>query len=280
MDNKILATESIDEFIDALIEMRGLVPLDKHLLHLLFEIKSDIPLHTQKFLTLCMSLLDDGNTRPLDALQFTDMWTRKWNGLVMLRISTAEEDIDENAFATADDFASIITNGIQDLLTSDFSAIMESRETDTASTEDSLSKPFILAKRPDGTHLYFTKHFDAKCVIEKAANILFKNGSKPSDEEIAQCTEKVASICKPFGDKPFTIKKRQAEAIIRGQSENLVITGGPGTGKTATAKCSTGTSISPPRAAKRPTACAKALSTASPESATNKRPTTSAFSAS
>ena len=36
MDKKILATESIDEFIDALIEMRGLVPLNKHLLHLLF----------------------------------------------------------------------------------------------------------------------------------------------------------------------------------------------------------------------------------------------------
>ena len=233
MDKKILATESIDEFIDALIEMRGLVPLDKHLLHLLFEIKNDISLHTQKFLTLCMSLLDDGNTRvPLEASKFTDMWTRKWNGLVMLRISTAEEDIDENTFATAGDFASIIANGIHDILTSDFSTIMESRETDTASIEDSLSKPFILAKRPDGTHLYFTKHFDAKCVIEKAANILFKNGSKPTDEEIAQCTEKVASICKPFGDKPFTIKKRQAEAIIRGQTENLVVTGGPGTGKT------------------------------------------------
>ena len=233
MDKKILATESIDEFIDALIEMRGLVPLNKHLLHLLFEIKNDISLHTQKFLTLCMSLLDDGNTRvPLDSQHFSAMWARKWNGLVMLRISTAEEDIDENAFATADDFASIIADSIQDLLTSDFSAIMESRETDTASTEDSLSKPFILAKRKNGTHLYFTKHFDAKCVIEKAANILFNNGSKPTDEEIAQCTEKVASICKPFGDKPFTIKKRQAEAIIRGQRENLVITGGPGTGKT------------------------------------------------
>ena len=233
MDKKILATESIDEFIDALIEMRGLVPLNKHLLHLLFEIKNDISLQTQKILTLCMSLLDDGNTRvPLDSQHFSAMWARKWNGLVMLRISTAEEDIDENTFATADDFASIIANGIQGLLTSDFSAIMESRETDTASIEDSLSKPFILAKRPDGTHLYFTKHFDAKCVIEKAAKILFKDGSKPTDEEIAQCTEKVASICKPFGDKPFLIKKRQAEAIIRGQTENLVVTGGPGTGKT------------------------------------------------
>jgi exodeoxyribonuclease V alpha subunit len=233
MENKILAIESIDDFIEDLIEMRGLVPLDKHLLHLLFEIKSDIPLHTRKFLTLCMSLLDDGNTRvPLDAAQFTDMWTRKWNGLVMLRVSTAEEDIDENAFATADDFASIISEGIQDILTNDFSAIMESRETDTESAEDSLSKPFILAKRPNGTHLYFTKHFDAKCVIEKAANILFKNGRKPSKDEIAQCTEKVANMCKLKDGKKFIIKERQAEAIIRGQTENLVVTGGPGTGKT------------------------------------------------
>lgn len=40
MDNKLIATESLDEFIDALTEMRGLVALDKHLLHLLFEIKT------------------------------------------------------------------------------------------------------------------------------------------------------------------------------------------------------------------------------------------------
>jgi exodeoxyribonuclease V alpha subunit len=233
MDKKIIATETIDDFIDALIEMRGLVPLDKHLLHLLFEIKNDISLQTQKFLTLGLSILDDGNTRvPLDFLQFSAMWTRKWEGLVTLRISTAEEEIDESSFASATDFTDIIDSGIQDILTNDFSAIMESRRTDTESIEDNLGKPFVLAKRPNGTHLYFTKHFDAKCIIEKAAKILFKNGSTPSDKEIALCTERIANICKPFGDKPFTIKKRQAEAIIRGQSENLVITGGPGTGKT------------------------------------------------
>ncbi|SHM71521.1 AAA family ATPase [Fibrobacter sp. UWB7] len=233
MNNKTLATQSIDEFIDALIEIRGLVPLDKHLLHLLFEIKSDISLQTQKFLTLSMSLLDDGNTRvPLDAEQFTEKWTRKWNGLVALSISTAEEDIDESAYATANDFASIISDGIQDILTKDFSAIMESRETDTESVENAKSKPFVLAKRNNGTHLYFTKHFDAKCVIEKAANILFKDGSKPSQKEIDDCTQKIADMCEPKDGKKFIIKERQAEAIIRGQTENLVITGGPGTGKT------------------------------------------------
>ena len=233
MNNKTLTTESIDEFIDALIEIRGLVPLDKHLLHLLFEIKSDISLQTQKFLTLTMSLLDDGNTRvPLDAKEFTEKWTRKWNGLVALSISTSEEDIDESAFATANDFASIINEGIQDILTKDFSAIMESRETDTESVEDAMSKPFVLAKRDNGTHLYFTKHFDAKCVIEKAAKILFKDGKKPSQKEIDDCTQKIADMCEPKDGKKFIIKERQAEAIIRGQTENLVITGGPGTGKT------------------------------------------------
>ena len=234
MDNKLLATESLDEFIDALAEMRGLIALDKHLLHLLFEIKNDVPLQTQKFLTLCLSLLDDGNTRvPLDASQFSDMWARKWNGLVTLRISTAEEEIDESNFARADDFAHIIRDGIQDILTNDFSAIMESRETDTISIEDALSCPFVLAKRESGAHLYFTKHFDAKCIIEQSAKILFKNGNTPTDDEIENCTQKIASMCKPFGNgKQFLIKKRQAEAIIRGQTENLVITGGPGTGKT------------------------------------------------
>ncbi|MBQ7078310.1 MAG: AAA family ATPase [Fibrobacter sp.] len=234
MDNKLIVTESLDEFIDALAEMRGLIALDKHLLHLLFEIKKDVPLQTQKFLTLCLSLLDDGNTRvPLEASQFTDMWARKWNGLVTLRISTAEEDIDESNFASADDFANIISEGIQDILTNDFSAIMESRETDTTSIEDALSCPFVLAKRESGAHLYFTKHFDAKCVIEQSAKILFKNGHAPADKEIEICTQKIASMCKPFGNgKQFLIKKRQAEAIIRGQTENLVITGGPGTGKT------------------------------------------------
>ena len=235
MDKNVLTTESIDEFVDALIEMRGLVPLDKHLLHLLFEIKSDVPLQTQKFLTLCLSLLDDGNTRvPLDDKAFFAMWTQKWNGLVTLRISTATEELDENDFANASDFIEIISEGIRDIVTNDFSDIMESRETNTVSIENELSRPFVLARRKNETHLYFTKHFDAKCVIENSAKILFKNGCNPTDEQIAACTKKIADTCKPLGtsNKPFTIKKRQAEAIIRGQTENLVITGGPGTGKT------------------------------------------------
>ena len=234
MDKKILATESLDEFIDALIEMHGLNPLNRYLLNLLFEIKKDIPLQTKKFLALCLSLLDDGNTRiSLDKAQFTAVWVKKWNGLVTLRISSTDEEMSESNFATASDFDEIISDGIQDILTDDFSAIMESRDSDEISVEDEFGKPFVLAKRPSGKHLYFTKHFDAKCVIEKSAKKLFKNGHKPAGDEIENCINKIASICKPFANgSPFTIKNHQAEAIIRGQTENLVITGGPGTGKT------------------------------------------------
>ena len=234
MDKKILATESLDEFIDALIEMHGLNPLNRYLLNLLFEIKKDILLQTKKFLALCLSLLDDGNTRiSLDKAQFTAVWAKKWNGLVTLRISSTDEEMSESNFATASDFDEIISDGIQDILTDDFSAIMESRDSDVTSVEDEFGKPFVLAKRPSGKHLYFTKHFDAKCVIEKSAKKLFKNGHKPAGDEIENCINKIASICKPFANgSPFTIKNRQAEAIIRGQTENLVITGGPGTGKT------------------------------------------------
>lgn len=234
MDKKILATESLDEFIDALIEMHGLNPLNRYLLNLLFEIKKDIPLQTKKFLALCLSLLDDGNTRiSLDDAQFTAVWAKKWNGLVTLRISSTDEEMSESNFATASDFDEIISDGIQDILTDDFSAIMETRDSDVTSVEDEFGKPFVLAKRPNGKHLYFTKHFDAKCIIEKSAKKLFKNGRKPAGDEIENCINKIASICKPFANgSPFTIKNHQAEAIIRGQTENLVITGGPGTGKT------------------------------------------------
>ena len=234
MDKRILATESLDEFIDALIEMHGLNPLDRYLLYLLFEIEKDVPLQTKKFLTLCLSLLDDGNTRiALDVKQFSATWAKKWNGLVTLRISSTDEEMSESDFATASDFDEIISGGIQDILKNDFSAIMESRDSDETSVEDAFGKPFVLAKRQSGTHLYFTKHFDAKCVIEKSAKTLFKNGCKPSDKQIAQCIDKISNICKPFANgNPFIIKNHQAEAIIRGQTENLVITGGPGTGKT------------------------------------------------
>ena len=53
---------TIDSFINDLKEMRGIAELDRHLLHLLLEMKPSVSETAQKFLCLCFSLWDDGNT--------------------------------------------------------------------------------------------------------------------------------------------------------------------------------------------------------------------------
>ena len=47
-----------------------------------------------------------------------------------------------------------------------------------------------------------------------------------------KCIESVASFTKDVNGNPVRLEAEQAEAIVRGVDENLIVTGGPGTGKT------------------------------------------------
>ncbi|MCQ2107363.1 MAG: AAA family ATPase [Fibrobacter sp.] len=227
-----IESENFNEFYDALKDLRGINSIDKHLLNLLFEIQPDMDLPTQKFLALCFSLLGDGNTRlPLDENLFNEMWIRKWQGLVQLNISTSETEVSESDFPKAEDFGNIVTAGATQLLNMDFPEITENRSCNEPLDTDEYSKPFIITTG-EIPYLYFAKHFNAKCYIEKAAAQLFKNGSIPSDESIQECIQEISKIRKPIKGKPFLINNQQATAILRGLTENLIITGGPGTGKT------------------------------------------------
>lgn len=243
MNQELLKTKDIHEFIDALKDMRGFANLNTHLLSLLLNMRPNTNLVTQKFLVLCFSLMDDGNARlPMNEAAFKTMWNKKWEGLVQLQISSANSDLDESVFAQAADFTTIIRDGIKDILTSDFSQIIQRNNTNIPLDEESLSKPFILSMRelaPENRvfHLYFTKLFNAKCNIEESAQRLFKDGSLPTDSELDACIESIRKIHKPIRKKDgtmgdFLVNKEQAQAIVRGQKENLIITGGPGTGKT------------------------------------------------
>lgn len=217
----------IDSFIANLKEMRGITELDKHLLHLLLEMKSykqegkptvseEISEDTQKFLCLCFSLWDDGNTRvPLDATLFKKYWSKKWEGLKTLK-TCQEESFD---FANMEkSFNEIIENGINDLNANDFSKIIGD------------NKPLLKAEgdtKVDGKpyhcqFLYMAKHFKAKGDIQDAITRIFKK--RESKETPTGAIEEISK------DKP--LKKEQEAAVRRGQSENLIITGGPGTGKT------------------------------------------------
>lgn len=202
----------IDSFIDKLKEMRGIAELDRHLLHLLLEMKPDMSEATQKFLCLCFSLWDDGNTRvPLDAKLFKERWLKKWDALKILKKSQ-EESFD---FAELEkSFNEIIESGIADLSSNDFSEIIG----DNAPLLKAEGVTEVDCMPYHCLFLYMAKHFKAKGEIQDAMARIF--GKKiPSTPAIKQISN-------------MNLNDDQKNAVRRGQNENLIITGGPGTGKT------------------------------------------------
>ncbi len=202
----------IDSFIDKLKEMRGIAELDRHLLHLLLEMKPSVSETTQKFLCLCFSLWDDGNTRvPLDAKLFKERWLKKWNALKILKKSQ-EESFD---FAELEkSFNEIIESGIADLSSNGFSEIIG----DNAPLLKAEGVIKVDGKPYHCLFLYMAKHFKAKGEIQDAMARIF--GKKiPGPPAIKQISN-------------MNLNDDQKNAVRRGQNENLIITGGPGTGKT------------------------------------------------
>lgn len=202
----------IDSFIDKLKEMRGIAELDRHLLHLLLEMKPSVSETTQKFLCLCFSLWDDGNTRvPLDAKLFKERWLKKWNALKILKKSQ-EESFD---FAELEkSFNEIIESGIADLSSNGFSEIIG----DNAPLLKAEGVTKVDGKPYHCLFLYMAKHFKAKGEIQDAMARIF--GKKiPGPPAIKQISN-------------MNLNDDQKNAVRRGQNENLIITGGPGTGKT------------------------------------------------
>lgn len=237
----------IDLFFDKLKEMRGIAELDRHLLHLLLTMQPDVSEQTQKFLCLCFSLWDDGNTRvPLDVALFSERWNRKWNGLKKLQES--QDESFESEKADFDDFAQIIKTGVDELNSKTFAVIVETLPADVFD-ERAIHTPLV--KRAarivvDGSEtqcpfLYMAKHFKAKLEIQESMNRLFKDGSENAARitkvDLDACIVEISKLAMRF-DKdtktnvPLMLNEEQAQAVLRGQKENLVVTGGPGTGKT------------------------------------------------
>lgn len=86
-----------------------------------------------------------------------------------------------------------------------------------------INKPFVVFDK----HLFAAKYFIAKCGIEDRITKILKKRAKntftASEDEIADYFKNLSDI---------TLNEEQQKAIQRGLKENLIITGGPGTGKT------------------------------------------------
>ena len=218
MNNEIIGTidGSIDEFFALLNGMYGISDIREKLLKLLVSMQKDMSEDAQKLIYIYFSLLDDGNTRiALNKELLLKKWETKWNGLVIQ--ATAKNTVtgnEEIEYPEINEFAPIIEKGINDLLEFKYSNIIALS-----------NKPLKIIKDQNGIYyLYVNKYYEAKLIIEKYISQIFNKPVNNIEKLITKDEVKALS--------GFVVADEQLDAINRGMEESLIITGGPGTGKT------------------------------------------------
>ena len=204
---------SVVEFYTLLREMRGisLVAEKMHNLLCALQQKPQLSFDAQKLLYVYLSLQEDGNTRiPLNAELLYSKWEQKWNGLVVQR---------QEPCPSAEVFLPIIRKGVKDLVAGKYTQIIGEGAT-----------PLRLQQTPQCAYLISAKHLEDKNHIESIFKSGFFKESPLDSTAIPQAKEFVHGLLRE--GSPIRFDDRQAEVIARGVSQNLIITGGPGTGKT------------------------------------------------
>lgn len=227
---------TIDNFFDIIQNQNGIAPLWKKVINMLSKMGS-IPEDSACLKVLCIyfSLLDDGNTCiVLDSEQLLNKWMEKWNGLLL--VSNKESEL------TEDVFKAILEEGIDEILGEKFPALFETSDLPSATGINKIlevGKPFLIKEINNKKWLFASKYYSAKLSIEDRIQKIF-NQTKTSDNLKDECNKVVSyfeknTLSKKL-NKPITLNEEQAQAIVLGKTNNLILTGGPGTGKT-TAVC-------------------------------------------
>lgn len=233
MKEKIILSE--ENFCSTLIELRGLSPIWEKVLKSLEDIQgSKYPLtgSVKNLLAMYFSRLDDGNTCiPLEKASLLEKVQQKWKGL-LLAAGLELEGSENTEF-----FRQQIEKAVPLLNARALPNLIEEAPKVRGDSTISLkyNKPFVI----DSGWLFASKYHKAKIIIEERIGLIFrgqknveiaKQKAEAIKEYFAEITGDAGS--KEAGRRPIELKDRQVQAIVRGQEENLIITGGPGTGKT------------------------------------------------
>ena len=204
-----------EEFYALLREMHGISPIREKLVKFLSEEQKGLSDNAQKLLYIFFSLLDDGNIRiSLNADNLKEKWLEKWNGLVVqAKSKTNNAKIENSEFSDIEEFSDVIKNGINDLTKGNY--------TDVIGSNIETATPLLRIKE-DVEYLYTNKYYKAKSAIMDNIGRFNKIDSTKSNIEKDDVT--VIS--------GLELNEKQLEAINNGQQNNLIVTGGPGTGKT------------------------------------------------
>lgn len=217
----------IHDFFDIIKAQNGILPLWEKVLNMLAKMgKVSEDSSILKVLCIYFSLLDDGNICiALDAHQLYEKWIEKWKGLLL--VSQKDSEI------SSENFKAIFDEGIDEILEGKLSLLIDLEENDDA------RKPFVVKKIGSQKWLFATKYYSAKLSIEDRIKKLFPVPKKNNDFE-SKCNDVVEYFEKnTFNknlNKPIKLNTEQAKAIVLGKDNNIILTGGPGTGKT-TAVC-------------------------------------------
>ena len=215
---------SVAEYFSLLREMRGISPIAEKMLNLLCALqqKPQLSFEAQKVLLIYLSLLEDGNTRiPLDAERLYAKWEQKWNGLVVQAESrdALKSFKRTEPYLAADAFKPLIMSGVRDIAAGKYTQIIGDNAT-----------PLRLQQTPRCDYLISAKHLEDKNHIENIFRSGFFKESLLDGAAVQLAKDFVQGLLRE--GSPIHFDDRQAEVIARGVSQNLIVTGGPGTGKT------------------------------------------------
>ena len=208
----------IHSFLEKLTQMNALSKVWLKVIDLLASLQPDISNEALGLFALYFSQLDDGNICiPLDEKLLIQKWNHKWEGLLLVEKKLQQKEEDEKTFGK------LIKEALPQINEETLPALIGAK-----------AKPFVIfSTEKDGSWLFAAKYFKAKVSIENRIKTLMQPKENPvSQEEIKNLQDSFLGITMTRKNKPILLNKEQAEAIIRGQKENLIITGGPGTGKT------------------------------------------------
>ncbi len=207
--------KQLTDFFKKLSDMNCITPVWEKVLDVLIELEPSVSFEALAVFCIYFSLLDDGNICiPVSQGKLIDKWQKKWEGLLLQEGRLAQKAKDDIYFED------IINKGLPQIspeLLPDLIA------------ESGFSKPFII----DAGWLFATKYYKAKINIENRIKLIMKHNTiKPLEEEKQNIREYFKNLTSAEGCTPMLLKDEQLEALLRGLNENLIITGGPGTGKT------------------------------------------------
>lgn len=211
-----------EEFLKTLKWLKFVGAMQEELIRVLSALQTNLSDDVKEFLLLLLSCQSEGHTRiPLDAKKVEAIFEKKWAAMNSLK-QAEFPDFEKMKLPET----SFIPNAIEEIGDNRYEKMIQQWN-----ENDAIQKPLIAF---DG-YLYPEKYFSAKLKIEEKILKLFmdKTHAEVSAKSLKTVMEKVAEITRnPETKKCLTLEEEQAKAIVRGESENLIITGGPGTGKT------------------------------------------------